>query len=81
MANNDALGQVNLGGKTLERVGESREVDDSGIGALKMEVGLGFEMIIGQRVDSDLEIGFEGGAICADVKVDTVDRGHRISLQ
>ena len=81
MANNDALGKVNLGGETLEGVGKSREVDDGGVGALKMEVGLGLEVIVGQRVDSDLEIGFEGRAICADVKVDTVDRGHRISLQ
>ena len=38
-------------------------------------------MIIGEGADGDFEVGFEGGAVVADMEFDRFDGGHTYSIK
>jgi len=74
------FGFVDLRRKTLNAVDEGGKVNLVGFGAKRVKKRLGFEMVVLEGVDSDLESTFEGRAVGADVEIDTFDGGHWLSL-
>lgn len=41
-----------------------------------MKKGLGFEMVVLERINSNLESAFESRAISADMEINTFNGGH-----
>ena len=76
LTDKDLFGFVDLGRKTLDAVNESREVDLVGFGTKRVKERLGFEMVVLEGVDSNLESAFEGRAVGANVEINTFDSGH-----
>lgn len=76
LADKDFFGFVDLGRKTLDTVDEGGKVNLVGLGTKWMKERLGFEMVVLEGVDSNLEGAFEGGAVGANVEIDTFDSGH-----
>ena len=67
---------VDLRGKTLDAVDESGEIYLVGFGTKRVKERLGFEMVVLEGVDSNLESAFEGRAVGANVEINTFDSGH-----
>ncbi len=76
LANEDFFGFVDLRWETLNTVNESGEIYLVGFGTKRVKERLGFEMVVLEGVDSNLESAFEGRAVGANVEINTFDSGH-----
>lgn len=76
LANKDFFGGVDEVGESLDRVDKGGKVDKARIGAVRMEKGFRFKMVVLERVDGEFEGAFEGGAVGADVEINGFDGGH-----
>jgi len=77
LAHNDFVTAVDTFGEAEERVNKSIHVDMGGIVAQGVENGFHFEMRVGEGIDGDFEIGFEGRAVGTKMEIDGIDRGHK----
>ncbi len=76
LTNEDFFSFVNLRGKTLNTVDEGGKIDLVGFGTERVEKRLGFEMVVLEGINRDLESAFEGGAVGADMEINRLNSGH-----